>query len=137
VFEIGTNPPHKAPPTIQELLKRAKLLKGRDVLFSTDMPMYIQKAKAYPGMRMVVGADTLLRMFDPKWGIDIDEMLKTFHETKTEFAVAGRTIDGKFVKGWDAVVKALGDRYQGNLNLFVEVDGQWDVSSTELRNQLK
>lgn len=135
VFEIGTNPPHKTKPTVQELLQRAKLLHGRDVFFSTDVPLFIDKARAFPGMPLLVGADTLIRLFDPKWGVDINGMLESYKNLGTKFAVSGRTIDGKFVSGWEAVVQCLGDKYKGHFNMFVEMPGRWDVSSTELRTK--
>ncbi len=132
VFEIGTNPPHKTPPTVQDLLKRAKLLRGRDVLFTQDIPMYLEKARAFPQMSMIVGADTLLRMLDPRWGINIPDMLEELDVLDNRFYVAGRLVDGKFVTRDDIVKSLPHPKYKDN---FIALDGRWDVSSTELRNK--
>lgn len=132
VFEIGSNPPHKKAPTVQELLQRAKMLKGYDTFFSVDMPMYLEKARAYPGTPMIVGADTLLRILDPKWGIDINAMLKELDELDNRFYVVGRLVDNKFVTRDDIVKNYIHPMYHCN---FESLDGRWDISSTELRNK--
>ena len=137
VYEVGANPPHKPALSVQELLKRSKLLQGRDRFFSMDMPLYLDKAKAYPQMPLLIGADALLRMFDPKWGIDTEELLKSFKALKTKFAVSGREIDGKFVGGWKAVATLPDSLYRMYADMFVEMPGRWDISSTELRNKKK
>jgi nicotinamide mononucleotide (NMN) deamidase PncC len=144
VFEIATNPPHKDKPIIQDLLKRAKMLKGRNVLFSVDTSLFINKSKSYIGMPILIGADTMLRMFDTKWGFSIEDLFKTFKENKTKFFVYGRMVDDEFVSGWDAIIKVL-NKFKG-LNfyfihnnhldhscMFIDMVGRWDINSTELR----
>lgn len=131
VFEIGTNPPHKNPPTVQELLQRAKMLKGYDVLFTKDIPMYLEKARAYPGMALLMGADTMQRILDPKWGINVPGMLKEFRSLHTKLYVSGRMIDGK----WTTVHDLINDNSNMDFNIFRELDGRWDISSSELRNK--
>ncbi len=139
VFEIGTNPPHKAPPTVQQLLQRAKMLKGHDVLFTTDIPMYLQKAKTFPGMPLVLGADTLQRILDPKWGVDPAKMFDELHDLGTKLYVAGRTINDKFMDKYDVLQEAKDifhpHQYATVTHDVIHLEGRWDVSSTELRNK--
>jgi len=138
VFEIGSNPPHKEPPTVQDLLKRAKLLRGRDAFFSVDMPLYLQKAQTYPGVPLLVGADTLLRMLDPKWGINPRELIQQLIHVQTTLFVGGRTVDGKFTTRND-IVNGLDPKITKgfDMRVFQELEGRWDISSTELRNKSK
>ena len=136
LFEIGTKPPHKAPPTVQELLKRAKLLRGRDILFTTDIPMYLEKARAFPGMPMIVGADTLLRILDSKWGINPRDVIRELITSYNTLFVSGRLIDGKFTTRDDIVNSLPAEVTKGfDMRVFQSLEGRWDVSSTELRNK--
>lgn len=137
LFEIGTNPPHKAPPTVQELLQRAKMLKGYDILFSRDMPMYLQKAAQFHGMPFIVGADTMLRILDPKWGMDPIPMLEEIGAYGNDFFVSGREIDGKFVTRDDIVASLPENKRVALGGMILPLDGRWDISSTELRNKVK
>ena len=86
-------------------------------------------------------------MFDPKWGLDMDATLDEFEKLGTKFYVFGRTIDGQFVglsnvldnlpSTLDARPLRVARNTRRSLeNLCVEIDGRWDVSSTELRNKL-
>lgn len=135
LFEIGTNPPHKAPPTVQELLQRAKMLKGYDVLFSKDMPLYLQKAEQFHGMPFIVGADTMLRILDPKWGMDPIPMLEEIGAYGNDFYVSGREIDGKFITRDDIVASLPEDKRVVLGGMILPLEGRWDISSTELRNK--
>lgn len=135
IFEIGTNPPHKNPPTVQELLQRAKMLKGYDTLFTKDIALYLQKARAYPGMALLMGADTMQRILDPKWGVNVPGMLKEFRALHTKLYVGGRMIDGKWTTVHDVIQQYSKNDPNFDLNLFRELDGRWDVSSSELRQK--
>lgn len=140
VFEITAEPPHKNALTIQDLLKRAKGLQGYDRLFTSDLPYYLDKAKAFPGTPFVVGADTLIRLFDPKWGKSIQELVDGFCSYGTVFYTIGRQIDGKFITAED-IIQILNDKVDSeNCNnlyfLIKDLPGRWDTSSTELRNKL-
>lgn len=137
IFAITANAPHKPPLTFQECLKRAKMLQGRNRLFSKDDPLYLDKARLHTNTPMVIGADALLRMFDPKWGLDLEASLQEFWSLGTKFGVFGRVVNGKFMDAGDAIrtlPKPLYDKYR---LLFSEVYGKWDISSTELRNKKK
>lgn len=134
VFEVGTNPPHKPALSVQDLLKRAKLLNGQDRLFTQDIAKYLEKARTYPGMDMLMGADTLLRILDPKWGFDPIPMMHEICSLGNNFYVSGREVDGKFVTRDDIVKKIDEMAPNGGLGCMIyPLNGRWDVSSTELR----
>jgi Cytidylyltransferase-like len=125
IFWITAEPPHKAAVPFPELLRRARLLRGHDVLFTAGEPLYLDKARRYPGCHFVIGTDALGRMFDPKWGPGVDQLVREFRGLGTRFYVTSRLLDGKLV--------TLRDIADAPEDLCVEVPGRWDVSSTEIR----
>jgi hypothetical protein len=136
VFETTANPPHKAALTVQELLKRAKLLQGHDRLFTQNLPLYLDKARAFPGVPLVMGADAALRLLDPKWGQDPLETFRELDKLGTKLYIVGRNIDGKFVNR-ASIFKQVPDEISGfYLRNTMDVEGKWDISSTELRNKV-
>lgn len=140
VYEITANPPHKTAVSVQELLQRASMLRGHDRFFTWSKPMYLDKARAYPGVPLVLGADAMLRILDPKWGVDPVKAIEEFHTLGTEFYVNGRVINGAFISASDIMHHA-----EATLDLTVAsrlgeimhtLEGRYDISSTELRSKV-
>jgi hypothetical protein len=135
VFEVVDNPPHKVALPVQELLKRAKMLRGDFVIF-THNNKYIEKARAFPNTPIILGADAMLRILDPKWGKPIEPLLKEFAELGTTFYVCDRLVDGQLICLHD-IVATLSDNNAIRLEtLSQRIKGRWDISSTEIRNKL-
>lgn len=139
-YEITAEPPHKEALSVQSLLQRAKLLQGHDRLFTKSNPLYLDKALAYPGVPLVMGADAMVRMLDPKWGINPHDLFVKFDRLQTKLLISGRLIGDKFVTCDDI----LADLKEKDYNLWhiashvmCHVDGRVDISSTELRSQTK
>lgn len=136
IFEITAEPPHKDTLSIQDLLKRAKLLQGHDRFFTRQEPLYIDKARSFPGVPLVMGADSMLRMLDSKWGVDLVDSFEEFKDLKTTLYVAGRTVNGKFITRED-LLEDISPELHGLFDLVTKsVGGHWDISSTELRKKL-
>jgi nicotinic acid mononucleotide adenylyltransferase len=135
VFTICSTPSHKKSLTIQEMLRRRKMLKNRTVLFTRNDPLFIDKARARPRTPFILGADALLRMLDPFWGVDPKAMLEEFVQLGTTFYVFGREVDGEFVNALNAVDKAYAVSNIAS-KIFVTLPGRWDISSTSLRSEL-
>lgn len=95
-FAIEVNPPHKAELSAQEMLRRAKLLKGWNVVFTFGAPYYVDKAKLFPNTKIILGADAFVELLDAKWGFSIDDLRKVFHETGSKLVVADRRVKGVF-----------------------------------------
>ena len=136
VYNVCATPPHKDMLSVQDLLKRAKLLRGKDVLFSQGDPFYLDKARLYPNTPMLLGADAMVRLLDPKWGMEITPMLEEFDSLNTRFAIAGRTVNGKYTTVLDIIDSLTLDQRARFDHLFDEIPGKWDVSSTEIRNKV-
>ena len=90
-------------------------------------PLFIDKARQFPGAGIALGVDALVRMLDPSWGPNVGEMLETFRALGTRFYVVGRSVDGRWTTLDDVPIP---DRFR---RLFESVEGRHDVSSTELR----
>lgn len=136
VYEVTAEPPHKEALSAQLLLQRAKLLQGYDRLFTRKEPMYLDKARAFPGIPLVLGADAMVRMLDPKWGVDLEKMFKEFKKLDTKLLVAGRTIDDKFVTVDDISrdLRLANPHIWGHAqSVMLPISGRFDISSTELR----
>ena len=139
------NPKHKAEPTVPELLRRIKQMRSKNFLLTLDDPYYVDKAKMFPGSMIAMGADVLLSLFDPKWGLDPVEMLDVFADNNVRFLVQGRLVGDKFYKLQEIrelikVIKPDGKTYYPlqdtkYYRCFAHVEGRLDLSSTELRNK--
>lgn len=139
VFEVTAEPPHKEALSVQALLQRAKNLQGYDRYFTRKEPMYLDKARRFPGVPIVLGADAMVRMLDPKWGVDLMSMFKEFRKLDTKLLIAGRTIGDKFVTCEDVsrdFRKADCHSWGYAQSVMLQIDGRFDISSTELRNKL-
>lgn len=134
-FEITAEPPHKEALTVQQLLQRAKLLQGHNRVFTQHCPLYLDKAKAFPGMPIVMGVDATMRMLDPKWGVDVDELLKGFEALRTKFYISSRLINGQMLTK-DDVVESM-PVHQGNIFHYLSypISSEWNVSSSEIRER--
>lgn len=97
IFHITVNPPHKPALTAAQMLQRAKMLEGFPRLFTKDDPLYLDKARRFPGAKILVGVDAVERMLDPKWGVEIAPMLEEFRRLGIKFLVADRELDGKVI----------------------------------------
>lgn len=141
VYNTTADSVHKPPLRVTKLLDRvamfraekwqprAETAKPRVVLFTKGDPLFIDKARRFPNCGFVVGADTLLRMLDPKWGPETGPLLEAFRALGTRFYVIGRLVDGAFTTLADARA-----RIPGNYDdLFHDVPGRWDMSSSEIR----
>lgn len=131
IFHITADPPHKERLTVQQMLRRTVLLRGHDVLFTEGDPLYIDKARRFPGCHFVIGADALIRMLDPKWGIPVEPLLQEFAALNVSFEIWPRMVNGSIVTLFDIPIPAPFD----NMFQAVEDTRYADLSSTQLRER--
>lgn len=132
VYSTTVDPPHKAALNTAEILQRVKQMRGHDFLVTKGDPLYIDKARRFPGAYFIFGADAMDRMLDPKWGVPVRPMLDEFHTLGTRFLVPGRLIGDSFLVAGRVMSDHMDD-VLGRTSLFVPVDFRLDLSSTELR----
>jgi nicotinic acid mononucleotide adenylyltransferase len=132
IFEVCATHPIKPSLTVQQMLQRAKLLRGHHILFTQDR-LYIDKARSHPNMALVVGADAMLRMLDPQWGIPTEDLLKSFYDLGTDFFIGSRLVNGKLISK-NNIIELLPPGSDMGF-MFRSIPGQWNISSTEIRNK--
>jgi hypothetical protein len=136
VFHVTADGPHKAPLTLQDLLKRARMLRGHDRLFTRGDSLYLDKARRFPGVPIAMGADALARMLDPKWGQPVLPMLYELSQLKTRFYVTSRPVDGDVLTMYKVFERSGIRDYDLLTQMFYQVDGLWDISSTQVRAEV-
>ena len=107
-------------------------MEGRDFVLTEDDPLFLDKARRFPGAHFVMGADALIRFLDPKWGQPVRGMLAEFESLKTKFLIPGRVVDGAFLQ-WEQVREQFSESLQGYEHLFIPVDFRQDLSSSQIR----
>ena len=116
---------------LSDLIERAARLRGYDCLVTDGYPLYLDKARRFPGRTFILGADALARMLDPAWGVPPEQLLAEFESLGTRLRVAGRVVDGVWTTFDDLLRERIPARFFG---LFDEpIGGRSDISSTELR----
>lgn len=135
IFTTTINPPHKAALSTTEALQRVALLQGHNFMLTHGDARYIDKARTYPGSGFIIGADAFIRMMDPCWGVDPQDLVQEFYKLNTSFYILGRVVDGVFLGQNEIENKFPFINYHNGCYNFVP--GRWDVSSTEIRNKLK
>jgi hypothetical protein len=94
-FELSAVNVDKPPLPAPTVLARIAQFAGRFSVFVSTAPTYVQKARLYPGVTFVVGYDTAVRIFDPRYyGDDAAAMQAALDELRAHgccFLVAGRT----------------------------------------------
>lgn len=134
VFEITNTHPDKPTCTHEEMMRRADQFQFfAPVILSDNAPLFIDKARRYPGVPMVVGADVMQSLLNVRYYDNslqkMFDMLEEFRRLGTVFCVNGREVNGMFLTRDDVAVPK---RFE---DLFVAVSGREDISSTQLRNR--
>ncbi|XP_027364416.1 uncharacterized protein LOC113871526 isoform X2 [Abrus precatorius] len=136
-FEISAVNADKPPLSVSQIKDRVKQFEkaGKTVIIS-NQPYFYKKAELFPGSAFVIGADTAVRLINPKYyDGDYKKMLKILigcKEIECTFLVGGRNVDGVF-KVLDDI-----DIPEELKDMFVSIPAEqfcMDISSTELRKR--
>ncbi|KAK9676242.1 hypothetical protein RND81_11G063800 [Saponaria officinalis] len=137
-FELSAFNADKPPLTISQIKDRVKQFEkvGKTVIVSTQ-PFYYKKAELFPGSAFVIGADTVVRLINPKYyDGSYDRMVEALLRCKSTgcvFVVGGRNVEGVFKVLEDIdIPEVLKD-------LFIPIPAarfRMDISSTEIRSKL-
>jgi hypothetical protein len=129
VFELAAANADKPGVDRSELAGRALQMRGRwPVLISEGMPLFIHKARSYGGFGFILGLDTAVRLFDPKYFGDEatrDAVLDEFRRLGVIFYVCNR--------GEDPLALAMLVSDPRFADLFVPVPFLYPVSSSDIR----
>ncbi|KAK7343426.1 hypothetical protein VNO77_12161 [Canavalia gladiata] len=136
-FEISAVNADKPPLSVSQIKDRVKQFEnvGKTIIIS-NQPYFYKKAELFPGSAFVIGADTAVRLINPKYyDGDYNKMLKVLigcKETGCTFLVGGRNVDGVF-KVLDDI-----DVPEELQDMFVSIPAEqfrMDISSTEIRKR--
>jgi hypothetical protein len=120
------------PP--MEVERRLDQFRGRAAVFITSAPTFREKSALFPGCTFVVGADTALRIVDPRFYGDIAAMLRALdcvRDAGCRFFVGGRLDStGRFAIADDLPIP---DSYRDLFTGLTEESFRVDISSTALR----
>ncbi|OMO64658.1 hypothetical protein CCACVL1_21624 [Corchorus capsularis] len=134
-FELSAINADKPPLSISQIKDRVmQFEKAGKIVIISNQPYFYKKAELFPGSAFVIGADTAVRLINPKYyDGSYDKMVETLtgcKRTGCTFIVAGRNVDGSF--------KVLEDLEIPEVlrEMFVSIPAErfrMDVSSTEIR----
>lgn len=134
-FELAAINVDKPPLPAEVILARTSQFAGRYAVLVSDAPTYIQKARLYPGTTFVVGYDTAVRIFAPRYYNHSEaQMLAALTEIEAlgcRFLVAGRLDDQGTFRGLADV--DMPARFASLFTAIPETLFRSDVSSTILR----
>ncbi len=134
-FDLSVINADKPPLADEEIRRRLSQFAWRAPVWLTRAPTYTEKAELFPGCLFVIGADTAVRIVQPRfYGNSEEKMaeaLTRFQAANCRFLTAGRVDEtGRFVGMDDLTVPAAyRDLFQG----IPEEAFRVDLSSTALR----
>jgi hypothetical protein len=135
-FEICANNVDKPQLNYLALRHRVSQFDASTPVWITNTATFIEKARCFPGVRFVVGIDTVIRIGQTKYyGADPTRLAAAVGEIGDlgcSFLVFGRTIDGRFAGLGDVELPAA---LRALCTAVPESDFRQDVSSTGLRQQ--
>ena len=132
-FEICAKNADKPPLTYVEIKRTIDQFQNDESWMLTSAGRFSEKAEMFPNSVFIIGADTLMRVFDEKFYKsykDMMEHIQRFNDHNINFLVFGRKVGKKFVSlSQIKIPDIIKDRCTG----FGEDSFRDDISSTELR----
>lgn len=139
-FELSVSNADKGSALHAYESRLAQFASHQHVCVVTKASLFVQKAALFPGSVFVLGADTAVRLVDPKYysGAAAGEMMvsvgRIVFEFQCSFLVAGRVkADGEFTTCRAEVEAALPVSLSSAFAYLTEQEFRVDLSSTELR----
>ncbi|MGI6401820.1 MAG: hypothetical protein ACOX0A_06905 [Thermoguttaceae bacterium] len=140
-FELSARNVDKPPLDALEILRRVNALDAavpNASVWVSNAPRFIEKAELMPRSNFILGADTILRLADPKYErgsvAERDAVVARLAELETKLLVYNRKIDDR-VESFDELRAAIPDALAAICEFVDEpID---DVSSTELRRRAR
>ncbi len=133
-YELSVSNVDKPPLPEQVIRDRVSQFAGQGTVIVTDARLFSEKAKLFPGGKLIIGTDTLSRLVDPRYYEDDEvRMLLALSEIETSgggFLVAGRLQGGRYRALADVAVPP---RFSGMFEEIPESSFREDLSSSELR----
>lgn len=134
-FELSVANADKPPLQAEEIRRRVAQFAGKGDIVLTRVPVFYEKAALLPGCTFIIGMDTAVRLFDPRYyGNSTAQMLLAFERIRRRecsFLVAGRVDGGTFQTLADVPVP---DGFASMFTAIPESAFRSDISSTQIRS---
>jgi hypothetical protein len=134
-YELSIKNVDKSPLDYTEIEERVTKLAGESSYWLTRAPTFVAKSAIFPGATFILGADTVIRIADPKYYGDLparDAALETIANNGCRFLVFGRASQHDFLTldelALPPALRALCDQVPPE-------DFRMDIHSTDLRRQ--
>lgn len=144
-FEIAVTNVDKSPLDFKDVEFRLSQFASNDAVWVSNAPTFEQKAELFPNSTFVVGADTMLRIINPKYYRGSkDAMLKSLESIRSrgcQFLAFGRAVSENYVRqperlDDDFLVDFQLPKIIGEVTTWVtQSEFRIDLSSTELREK--
>jgi hypothetical protein len=133
-FELSIDNVDKPPLDIDAVEQRLFQFDQEHTICLTRAATFVQKAQLFAGAHFLVGADTILRVADPRYYAgderERDAAIDQLVNRGARFLVFGRTIGGRF---HSLTQLALPERLHAICSEVLEGEFRVDVSSTDIR----
>ena len=99
-FEICANNADKPPLTFYEIKRTIDQFQNDESWILTSAGRFSEKAKMFPNSVFIIGADTLMRVFDEKFYKNFKDMrdhIQRFNDHNINFLVFGRKVGKRFI----------------------------------------
>lgn len=134
-FEISVTNVDKPELTDSQVLARLQHFHASDEVWLTKAPRFVEKSRLFPSTTFVLGADTLVRLIDPRYYQSeqiFRESLEEFRESGCRFLAFGRQAEGEFLASAEVPIPQV---LRPVMEFVAESEFRHDVSSTEIRKQ--
>ena len=135
-FELSVANADKPPLQAEEVRRRVAQFDGKRDIVLTRVPVFYEKATLLPGCTFIIGVDTAVRLFDPRYyGNSESRMLLAFEQMRRRgcgFLVAGRVNGDAFQTLSDVRIP---DGLDSMFTAIPESAFRSDISSTQIRGE--
>ena len=133
-YELSVANVDKPPLLEGEVRRRVAQFSGKASIVLTRVPVFYEKASVLPGCTFIIGVDTAVRLFDPRYyGGSASQMLLALERMRKHncrFLVAGRVEGSTFRTLSDVDIP---DGFEDILQPIPESAFRSDISSTQIR----
>ena len=133
-YELSVANVDKPPLREDEVRRRVAQFSGKASIVLTRVPVFYKKANLLPGCTFIIGADTAVRLFDPRYysGSKANMLLamEQMRQRDCRFLVAGR-IEGRAFRTLSDV--RIPADFARMFSAIPESEFRSDVSSTQIR----
>lgn len=134
-FEISVTNVDKPDLSVDAINRRLRQFTPEQTVWLTKLPKFVDKTMNFPGATFLLGADTVRRLFDPKYYEDTDDLLSSLERISAigcRFLAFGRLHDKRFILPQEL---SLPQELLELMDFVPESHFRYDISSTALRSE--